>query len=151
MPVRGGHRSHAFPGGYDEGFVRASLDVDAELVGARAVIRVVPKGVTHAVPTGDLFRRLAIEIVPLAEGGERLAAQRRYLARHYEEAGGERVEVSDDRPHLGERVVSFDLSGEASGFAWRVRYERVGFHPNDDESAAEVESAFEIASGQVAR
>lgn len=77
---------------------------------------------------------------------------RRYLARHYVDAGGERVELSDDRPHLAARLVHFELPAAARGrFEWRVRYERVGFHRGDDEAKAEVESAFLIASGAVDR
>lgn len=152
MPKRSGHRSHAFPGGYDEAFVRDALEVDAAIVGSRATIRIVPRRVTHAVPTGDLFRRLAVEVWPIGVGGERLAPVRRYLARHYEDGGGERVEVSDDRPHLTARLVHFELPAAARDrFEWRVRYERVGFHRGDDEAKAEVESAFLIASGAVER
>jgi hypothetical protein len=152
MAMRDGHRDHAFPGGYDEAFVRASLEVDAAQVGSRARIRLVPKQVTHAVPTGDLFRRLAVEVYPVGAAGERHGLERRYLARHYQQARAERVEVSDDRPHLGERLVLFELPPAArAGFDWLVRYERVGFHRGDDEAAAEVESSFVVASGTVRR
>jgi hypothetical protein len=151
MPAEGGHRSHAFRGGYDEPFVRSSVVVSAELGSGEAHLSLETKDVTHAVPTGDLFRRLAVEVVPIGGGEVRLPALTRYLARHYEVRGGERREIGDDRLHLGPRHVSFALPPEALGFEWRVRYERVGFHPGEREDGAAVESAFDVASGVVRR
>lgn len=151
MPTEGGHRSHAFRGGYDEPFVRSSVVVSAEHGSGAARLTLETKGVTHAVPTGDLFRRLAVEVVPIAGGEVRLPALTRYLARHYEVRGGERREIGDDRLHLGPRYVSFALPPEAVGFEWRVRYERVGFHVGEREDGAAVESAFEVASGVARR
>ena len=149
MPSNDGHRGHSFPGGYDEALVRSSLVVKAERQPGVARVILATKNVTHAVPTGDLFRRLAVEVVPLSREGARLGPETRYLTRHYEVVAGERRELGDDRPHLTPREVAFSLPVEATGFEWRVRYERVGFHPNEDEGAAEVESAFDVAAGVV--
>ncbi len=151
MPATAGHKSHAFPGGYDEALVRSALEVVVEQHGETARLTLTTKNVTHAVPTGDLFRRLAVEVIPVAVDGSRAEPVTRYLARHYRGIGRERVEVDDDRPHLVPRTVVLDLPAQtrAGGFDWVVRYERVGFHPGDDEARAEVESAFVIASGGV--
>jgi hypothetical protein len=143
MPA--GEESHAFPGGYDEALLKRSLRVRAERRGCNAVLTLTPNGVTHAVPTGDLFRRLAVRVT-----GSGRPSETRYLARHFVQRDGRRFEVSDDRPHLGAREVSFALTGACdASFAFDVRYQRVGFVPGDDEANATVESEVELASGRV--
>ncbi|MBT9555822.1 MAG: hypothetical protein IV100_07325 [Myxococcales bacterium] len=60
------YRSHAFIGGFDEGFVRqaASVEVRARLTadGIVAEARFTPGRIGHAFPTGDLFRRAELKV-----------------------------------------------------------------------------------------
>lgn len=55
--------SHAFPGAHDAALVRGALAAEV-VAGApdRAVVTVVARGAAHAVPTGDPFRRLVVEL-----------------------------------------------------------------------------------------
>lgn len=139
------HKSHAFRGGYDEAFVRGSLSVSARRDARGEVeIELAPRGVTHAVPTGDLFRRLMVEI----DVGDRV--ERRFLARHFTRAP-QMVETHDDRVHGTPRVVAFRLrEAEAKAeVGWRVVYQRVASHPMEDEAQARIESELEIAHGTI--
>ena len=139
------HKSHTFRGGYDEAFVRGSLAVIARKDGSDTIaIELTPKGVTHAVPTGDLFRRLMVEI----DVGGRV--ERRFLARHFTRAP-QMIETHDDRVYGAPRVVPFTLRETESkaDVAWRVVYQRVASHPMEDEAQARIESEIEIARGTI--
>ncbi|AKI98748.1 cytochrome c554/c'-like protein [Archangium gephyra] len=53
--------SHAFAGGHDATLVRKALEVEVRADGATRVLATVrSRGVGHAVPTGDPFRRLRL-------------------------------------------------------------------------------------------
>lgn len=141
-----GAESHAFPGGYDEPMLKKSLTVKVERRSCKAVVTLTPNGVTHAVPTGDLFRRLAVRLTR-GDG----SSEMRYLARHFTLQGGRRIEISDDRPHLGPREVGFSLGNACDApFSFDVRYQRVGFIAGDDEANATIESEVRLADGRVA-
>lgn len=141
-----GADSHAFPGGYDEALVKKALSVRAERRACEAVVTLTPNGVTHAVPTGDLFRRLRVRII--SDGG---SSRTRYLSRHFRQHNGRRTEVADDRPHLAAREVRLSLAGACdAAFSYAVSYQRVGFVPGDDEESATVESEFIVDDGRVA-
>ncbi|MEZ4429528.1 MAG: hypothetical protein R3A51_17785, partial [Nannocystaceae bacterium] len=111
--------------------------------------------VGHAVPTGDLNRRLSVwaRVLDPARRRERQIA---YLARHFESvhAPGQpplRTEVADDRVFPGElRVVTFDLKPEDAGLpvAWGVSHERVEtFLSEQDPRSAIIAGAVELAEG----
>jgi hypothetical protein len=141
-----GAQSHAFPGGYDSELLKKALAMRAERRACNAVLTLTPNGVTHAVPTGDLFRRLAVSVT--AQGEQK---ETRYLARHFMLQGGRRIEISDDRPHLAPREVRFSLGGACDvPFSYAVSYQRVGFIAGDDEANATIESEVLIADGRVA-
>ena len=140
-----GAASHSFPGGYDARLVKEALVVRAERRGCDAVITLTPQRASHAVPTGDLFRRLAVEVTPDGAG-----PATRFLARHFVQHDGRRVEIADDRPHLGPRDVRFPLTGRCDApFSYRVSYQRVGFVPGDDEASATIDSELRLAEGRV--
>lgn len=137
MPLTSGprpHKSHRFPGGYEEDLVRSALEIRAERTSATEIdLHISPRGVTHAVPTGDLFRRLAVEVqFPEAP---RKRPRVIYLARHFAREGGMR-EVKDDRVRSGERLL--ELTVAPGPVRVLVRYERVGHHSSPDERDAEV-------------
>jgi len=135
------HKSHRFPGGYDEPLLKSALDVRAERLSSNRVrVTLTPQHVTHAVPTGDLFRRLAIEVFP--EGKEPAQGKKIYLARHFVRTPKMR-EISDDRVLGTAREVEFDIP--PGPVRIHVRYERVGHHRDDDEHHAEVESSVLLA------
>jgi len=143
--------SHAFAGGYDEALVRSSLAVRASETGCHVRVEIASTLATHAVPTGDLFRRLVVEVVPRAQDGSSLAAIRRYLSRHFDRSTGRQREIGDDRPRRAPRTIDVEVEPGACGRGGTVRvaYERVAFNPDDDESRAIVESAFDVTNTEL--
>jgi hypothetical protein len=134
------HRSHAFASVRDPAALRAALDVHVVRVGAGTVrFELAPRGVGHAFPTGDLFRRIVVSAEAVGDDGAVIASKARELGRHFtdvheREGESRRVEIADDRPGgvpLGDEggPVILDLGESAAGFPihYRVRYERVLF------------------------
>jgi hypothetical protein len=131
------HKDHRFPGGYDSSLWQKALDVRTErLTATRIRVVLEPRDVTHAVPTGDLFRRLAVHVIP--DNTETNPPIVIYLARHFDRAGGMR-EVSDNRIFNHANILTLDVPpGE---IIIRVDYERVGNHRSPDEHDAEIENS----------
>lgn len=140
-----GRRSHAFVGSREEAYVASALAIDASRPAADVVeiqVSARPEVVGHAVPTGDLFRRLTVTVRPVGAGPERPWSSG-YLARHYALQTGSgapiRVERADDRPHPGgpAQVLRFRLDPADVGrpVAWEVRLERVEsmLHEREDD------------------
>jgi hypothetical protein len=155
----GAHRSHAFAEAREPARLRAALAVRAERTGAsRVALTLASKHVGHAYPTGDLFRRLVVEVDALGPDFSIVASARRDLARHFVDVpsslgpNGERVAARDDRvmPGAASRI-ELDLGAEARGrpVAWRVRYERVLQLNPRHEADARVESSLVLASGEL--
>lgn len=139
MPTTTGarpHKDHRFPGGYDSSLWQKALDIRAERLSATQ-IRVVfeKRDVTHAVPTGDLFRRIAIQVISEETPKNRPIVA--YLARHFDR-GSQMREISDNRVLDSSHSVTLDVP--ANNVLVRVQYERVGHHRSPDERDAEVES-----------
>lgn len=65
-PCQGCHMregSHAFPGGHDAALVRGALGVEVWAVEPmRVLVTVRSRGVGHALPTGDPYRRLVVTL-----------------------------------------------------------------------------------------
>jgi hypothetical protein len=158
MPESGGHRSHAFAGARDESAMRAAVQISAERSGPSSVrLRIDPRGVGHALPTGDLFRRL--EISAEAEGADHqvIASARRYLTRHFRDERSPkgalvRVVALDDRPTGEAASIDLALDGAAAAFpiAWRVTYQRVEHPRSDREGDSLVEGEVILGEGVLA-
>lgn len=147
MQQSGERWSHTFPGGRDARFVASALEVSAVRAENDTVrITLTPLDVTHAVPTGDLFRRLNVS-VELADGEK----QQRYLARHFEDTPAGRREARDDRVHLEQRVVEFPLPPRARSqkLRWRVTYERVAHVDPQREDEATLDGWSLVANGEL--
>jgi hypothetical protein len=152
------HASHAFAASRSSEAQRAAVRVVAERTGATSLrLSLSSRGVGHAYPTGDLFRRLAIRVEARSLDFAVMARDERLLARHFDDALtapriSERRVISDDRLLPGEtRVVDVELGPAAAGLelAYRVELERV-LHMNPRfESFAQVESRELLASGQL--
>lgn len=147
------HRGHGFAVAGEPSMLKAGARIEAERVdGAdgveRVILRLEPRAVGHAFPSGDLFRRLVLRVGDLDE---------RYLARHF---GGQRIggaaikiELADDRVGVGRgpRVVEFELPAKLRGrpVPWSVVYQRVLDAPMGAEDQAEVWDETELASGEL--
>lgn len=131
-PSGAGGRDHRFDVSRNPALLRAALSASARRVSPDALaLELAPVGVGHALPTGDLFRRLALEVEARDADGERVAAATKYLARHFRPWVHTR-ERAPDPPEPDDRLTgaaTFELQapGARSGHSlrWRVTYQRV--------------------------
>jgi hypothetical protein len=146
-------RSHAFPGAYDPEMLRRALEIEARRESDAFVLDLRPGIVGHAVPTGDLFRRLEITLFALDANGHERVLERRWLGRHIEprtRADGLVVyeEVVDDRVGPSGQTLRFELAATERDrrLRWRIVHQRVA-NPKGDGDDASIEGEIEFASG----
>ncbi len=139
MPREGGHRSHAFSASRDEGRVRSAAAIDARRDGDDLVLVFTRLAAGHALPTGDVFRRLLV-VVTTSAGERRVPLGRRT---------NEPAEI-DERPFAdGKDRHEVRVRVGPGPVRYRVVYERVR-HPTDPEGvSAAIDGAFELARGEV--
>ena len=139
-----GHRSHRFLGGHDAQTVRGALMIRARREPGAIVLELVPQAVGHALPTGDLFRRITVEVE--APGG---AVTARYLMRQFvseRQLGSRPVRVTEaDSRLVGPTALRFPSA--AGPVRYRVRYQRVAFPKDHRGGAAEIDGEIELAAG----
>jgi hypothetical protein len=145
-----GRRDHRFAGSRDPELLRRALKVTAGRDGGAVKLTLEPGWVGHAVPTGDLFRRLVVE-AEVVVGGEVAARDERALGRRFAGQHGPRTPIADERVGPGPAAVELELGAAAEGrpIRWRVRHERVAFAASDD-SAVKVWGSTTIAEGSLA-
>lgn len=118
--MKGG--DHRFLGAHDDELLTAALKVRAEAGPRGGQLWLESQGVGHALPSGDLYRHLRVEVAPLA-GGSFVEVSR--LGREWGLIEGdagvrERRLARDTSLAPGEvRQVDVPLPG---AFRWRVRY-----------------------------
>ncbi|WP_437574244.1 multiheme c-type cytochrome [Sorangium sp. So ce887] len=130
------HRDHRFTVLGSPALLRSAIDASASRSGANAIevsARVIAAG--HAVPTGDMFRRLEIRASAVDAEGTTVATaapvilERRFSVRAID-GGIERVPAGDTRlPASGApRVVRLVFPAAIDGLAvrWEVVYQRMG-------------------------
>jgi len=147
----GGRRGHAFAASRDPALLRRALAVRAQRRDESVHIELAPAWVGHAVPTGDLFRRLVVEAEVADAQWQVLAHATRPLGRRFAAGGGARVPVTDDRvgahgPTTTQVVLELGDAARDRSIRWRVRYERVAFGGED---GAEVWNSVTIAGGEL--
>lgn len=159
MPLREGHRSHAFAEVRDEAWLRESLAVTVERAAddtLRVTLTQTRPG--HDFPTGDLFRRLEVGYALRRDDGTTARRELRHLARHFEPIPGlaGRHLARDDRVQSEPAVVVLELPSHAEmptikSISWWVSYQRVatigaGARPSE----AVVESELKLHAGVIA-
>ncbi|MBX3213635.1 MAG: hypothetical protein KF850_16475 [Labilithrix sp.] len=155
MPAAGGHRSHAFAASRDASALARAVSVDAGRDGDQLRFVLEPRGVGHAFPTGDLFRRLTLTVVSEDAAGRPLATKRRYFGRVFGpvRSGGEivRREIADERL-FARTEVTFALAPrtDPTTVRWQLDYERVAFSPTRHPEDAVVEGSVTLARGTLA-
>lgn len=111
------HRSHRFS--VDEPMLKGALDVATARTGEHVTITLTSRGVGHAFPTGDLFRRLVLTL----KTGE--TTRKIPLARAWEDRtsanGSLRLLAADTR--LQSTPVAFTEESPRP-VEWQVTYER---------------------------
>ncbi|MCA9492433.1 MAG: hypothetical protein KC621_21015 [Myxococcales bacterium] len=124
-PCTSCHDPHASPGGHDDERMRAALTVDVRADVDRVVARLTSHDVGHAVPTGDPFRRLQLDVCADL-GCSRTLATATFVRRLAPtEDGGWRL-AEDTRvppPTGGARTSVVERVLEAPGArGWRLSY-----------------------------
>lgn len=158
MPRDDGHRSHAFAGAYDPAILAQSLEIEATRPDPTTVrLRLAPGRVGHAVPTGDLLRRLAVRVTADGTDGTRAYAATRTYGRRFAQVVqptgvGMRDELADDRVGMGSeggiREATFTLPAALAGapVRWEVLHQRVAL-ASPDPRRAPIEGELSMASG----
>ena len=155
MPRVEGHRSHRFAASGDEAMVRAAVVTEVSRApDGTVVFRLSPGEVGHAVPTGDMLRRLTLTIEMRDPDGRVVAHQRRHLSRHFGFERGahgppRRVERRDER--IGPRravVHRFRAPAAATTLVFVVRYERVA-DPTAPEESDRIAGSIVVAEGML--
>jgi hypothetical protein len=162
MPGTGGpgtrHLRHDFT--VDSSLLRAAVTVTAARTGPRTLrVTLVPTRAGHAMPTGDLFRRLEVRGEAVGVDFSLVASATRYLTRHWrttqDALGAHRTVASDDRlqPSGAAVAVDLDLGPSAPGFAfsWRVAYQRVEHPRSESESESLVGDEVVLGEGTLPR
>lgn len=135
------HTDHRFAASRDELEVRAAATIEARREGDELVIVFRRAAVGHALPTGDVFRRL--RIVATAGAGTRT----RILGRD-----AKRADEIDERPFVDgrdEATVRLPIGDLRPPIKWKVVYERVAHPTSADGTEAAIDGAIELAHGSL--
>ncbi|MBX3205666.1 MAG: hypothetical protein KF764_11405 [Labilithrix sp.] len=117
-----GHRDHRFDVSRNVTLLRASLDVAPRRTEAGLELTLAARDVGHALPTGDLFRRLRVSVRAESADGAHLGEDEVVLARRFDRRRGVPDESQDTRV-FGARTVR--VEGEWIAGAARIEYEVV--------------------------
>ncbi len=152
MPRTRGRRDHGFIASRDPAMLRRSLTVAAtRTAGGYATLRLTPGAVGHAVPTGDLLRRLVV-VAEAQDGARRIVAEAsKVLGRRFVQHE-RRVPIGDDRVGAhGPAPVTVELAlgpdADLHPIRWQVFHERIASIAAD--GRAEVEARTLIAEGEL--
>ena len=148
-----GRHDHRMAVAGDAAMLQRALDVRVERTeqGLRIELRVL--AAAHAVPTGDLFRRIEVGAVALDVVEPRAPAlrwlSRRFDTRAQTNAIAVITEVADDRVAADGRARVIELRVPAASrraVAWWVEHQRVAF-PRGYEPAAQLDGRIPMAGG----
>ncbi len=147
------HASHRFGITRSREALAAALTASGRRDGGAFVLDLAPKGVGHAFPTGDMFRRLRVVVEVGPDGAEPTARFERRLARTFGMVKGRRAEIEDTRL-FGPTAFTFPLPPAAEGqpVRFRVGYQRLVNVPSGNRLTARTERVEEelvLAEGRV--
>ena len=126
------HRDHRFQ--VDDAMLARALVADVTPAGAtRVALRIRSGAVGHAMPTGDIFRRLEVRVVATGGAGEVLGSATRFLSRKFRSertAAGTftKSDARDDRVGAGlEPCFELDVGARGAGrpLSVTIQYQRV--------------------------
>jgi len=139
------HRDHAMTVSRDRERLAAALAVTADRHDGDLVLRLEAKGVGHAVPTGDMFRRLVVRVKTPKATLERPLG-RTFRTRRDDDGAAVRYEATDERLFPGRpRRLVFDVPADA---AWEVVYQRLTGASEEPPYAVRVEDEIVLARGR---
>lgn len=149
-----GHHDHSLGSSRTGQHLRDALAVVATREANTLIVTIEPRGIGHAFPTGDLFRRLTVH-AELRDDVGLLGTHTRYLARHfapYRRDDGTldpafHWPVPDDRI-VGPVTLRLAVKTEAKGeLRWWVDYERVASRDEVAPTDSSIESTVRVAEG----
>lgn len=141
-----GRRSHRFTASRDFALLSAAVDVKASRdANGHVAFSLSSRGVGHAFPTGDLFRRLVLR-VKTPRGTREQAFGRTFRATRDAAGTTTRFEASDSRIAPSQRV-ELALGGAPGDCAWEVVYQRVTGVAQTPPFAVAVEAEVLLAHG----
>lgn len=143
--------NHAMPGARDASLLARALTVEASAAlvdGETEVTLTLMSQAGHAVPTGDMFRRLEVEAWPTTHNAAHVSTT---LMRHFDRAHGEMHQVRDERvPANAPRVVTLTLP-RTRRVAWRITWQALdpqvaasNWIPEEDASRVVAEGVIEV-------
>lgn len=153
----GSHRSHTFTASRDAAGMRDAFTVTATRPAPDRVelsLALRSDRIAHALPTGDLLRRLTVSVA-VTGPDHHTRPQHRYLARHWQpgEGSATRTLAHDDRLGVGDnpRILTFalDPADAALPVTWQVRYERVEAFIGPGEDRARVVGGLDLYAGSL--
>lgn len=162
MPkTTGGRASHKFDVTRNEAFMRGAVSVEARRTDPQRIeLSLRARGVGHAFPTGDLFRRLEVTAEAIGPEESKMAGDVVYLTRRFKtlrSAGGllRKVSVSDDRLGVmggAQTTIELDLGPDAARWpiVWRLAYQRVEHPKMVGQPDAVVDGEIELTRGVLA-
>ncbi len=165
-----GRRSHAFLASRDPEWMRSIVTITAERPSPEQVIITLEldrDAIGHALPTGDLYRRIAVQAISTRRRLQPFVVSR-FLARHWRPAGTlkgvdaigaamlsatDYTEIGDDRLGMGDNprvvVLTLDPADHERPVRWRVRYERVQTLVASDEAQSMVAGGIVLGRGML--
>ncbi|MEO0324342.1 MAG: hypothetical protein AAF447_15380, partial [Myxococcota bacterium] len=148
-----GHHRHDVPGSRDAAMRERALHVDATLrrrgSAATLELALTAADAGHAVPTGDMFRRLEVSAWDARGDGARPA--RAWLRRRFRVDRRGWHEVEDTRvPPQGSRRVMLALRGRPERVAWAVHLWLLPRREAEAAGIPEREVRLLMAAGEVA-
>lgn len=148
------HRSHAFGITRNEQALRQALTVKAQRTSCTNLeFTLIPNGVGHAFPTGDLFRRIEIRVEILNQLNQVQSIRIHYLRRHFEveqQLPNRWVKTArvDNRIFgLTTFSVKLPIVDCTYRLRWNVTYQRVEHMGPRDETSATVAGEIVLATG----
>lgn len=144
MPPSAGHGpDHRFAASRDEAFVRSAATITARRAGDAVIVSFRRRAVGHALPTGDVFRRLLVEV--LADGITRSVVLGRDTRRE---------EEADTRPFAdGGDLHDVRVDGlpprAGAPLRFRVKLQRVRHPTSADGLVAAIDGEITLAEGEV--
>lgn len=155
-----GRRSHRFDVTRNEALLKEALKVEVRRqLSGNVEFVLTSRGVGHAFPTGDLFRRLRIHVEAVGPEFSTVAFADAYLTRTFitvRSPGGlvRRIPQSDTRLGTGSartRRIEVELSRGSAKYplVYSITYERVEHPGKVGQPDAALEGAVELASGEL--
>ena len=143
--------SHAMPGARDASLLARALTVEAHAAiidGHTEVTLTLTSQAGHAVPTGDMFRRLHVEAWPVNREAARVSTT---LMRRFERQDGVMHQVRDERvPANAPREVRLTLP-RTRRVAWRITWQALDprlaearWIPEEDAARVALEGVIEV-------